>query len=283
MVVDLHNVYSTLARRASQEERWWVRPYVRSEADLLERAEEKVAKAAHALFAVSDSDAAYFRACGARNVTVVPNGVDCAAYDALPTGERKGSPLILYLGAMSWMPNVRAAQYLAQEVLPRVASQVPTVRLRIVGRDPTPEVLALRALPGVEVTGTVPDLIPHLRDAHVLAVPLEAGGGTRLKILEAFAAGLPVVSTPVGCEGIDVVAGKHLLIAQRSDFAAAVAAVLLDPSRSHELAAQGRLLVRKVYDWSRVGEIACAAVDSLLQNRQPNDGRERCFSSLSQA
>src|SRR5439155_18512255 len=129
---------------------------------------------------------------GAKSAVLVPNGVDCSAFASLPL-ERSGGPVLLYVGAMSWRPNAQAAIFLAKEVLPVVRRTIAEARLRIVGRDPPAELLALRGLPGVEVTGGVPDVVPYFAEAQMLAVPLESGGGTRLKILEAFAAGLPVV------------------------------------------------------------------------------------------
>jgi glycosyltransferase involved in cell wall biosynthesis len=130
-----------------------------------------------------------------------------------------------------------------------------------VGKNPPPEVLALaHSQPHVEVAGNVRDVVPYFRSAHVLAVPLEAGGGTRLKILEAFAAGLPVVSTPVGCEGIDGVHDQHLLVADRPAFADAIVQVLLDPAAAHERADRAQQLVQQGYDWSAVGRRALDAV-----------------------
>ena len=106
------------------------------------------------------------------------------------------------------------------------------------------------------------DVVPYFRSAHVLAVPLEAGGGTRLKILEAFATGLPVVSTPVGCEGIDAAHGEHLLVAERQKFADAIVEALLDPAAAHQRAVRAQELARQTYDWSAVGRRAIDAVAS---------------------
>ena len=158
-------------------------------------------------------------------------------------------------------PNANAAHFLATAVLPAVRQEIPDARLVIVGRDPGPDVLALaRAGTGVEVAANVSDVTPFYRDANVLAVPLQSGGGTRLKILEAFAAGVPVVSTPVGCEGIDAINGRHLAIADRGDFATAVVRVLKTPQLASTLAQRARMLVRQQYDWSVVGAVACQAV-----------------------
>jgi glycosyltransferase involved in cell wall biosynthesis len=266
VVMDLHNVYSTLAARTADEQtHWWTSLYLRRETRLLERMEQQAARVADALLTVSPDDGRYFGELGARAVHVVPNGVDCAAYAGLPAGREGGPPTLLYIGAMSWRPNVSAVQFLAHHVLPQVRSGVPHARLRIVGRDPGPDVLALNGLPGVEVLGSVPDVLPHLRQAHVLAVPLAAGGGTRLKILEAFAAGLPVVATPVGCEGLPAVDGEHLVIAERERFAGAVLHLLADPALGKRLAGAARDLVREQFDWETVGAAARAAVTAAVR------------------
>ena len=262
IVVDMHNVYSSLAARAGDEAPDAVRrQYLRREASLLARMEQRAADLAETILAVSDDDARYFAGLGAKRVVVVPNGVDCEAYDRMPAAERTGPPTILYVGSLEWPPNASAAHFLASEVLPAVRRRVPGARLTIVGKGPSPELLALASADDhVHVAGHVPDVAPYFRTADVLAVPLEAGGGTRLKILEAFAAGLPVVGTPVGCEGIAATDGRHFVIERRADFSNAIARVLLDADGRRRLAAQARLLARERYDWSVVGALACAAV-----------------------
>ena len=195
----------------------------------------------------------------------MPNGVDCAHYAGIPLGRRSGDPLILYVGAMSWAPNASAAVFLAREALPRIQSTCPNVRLRIVGRQPPRAVAELARLPAVEVTGAVPDVRPHLRAAHVLAVPLETGGGSRLKILEAFAAGLPVVSTAVGCEGLEALDARHLVIAERRDFAEAISWLLQNPAAAESLAREARNLAMARYDWQAIGTAACAVLKSVMK------------------
>jgi glycosyltransferase involved in cell wall biosynthesis len=170
---------------------------------------------------------------------------------------------------MSWPPNIHAARILAREILPEVRTKFPQARLRIVGRDPTPAVRELQTLPGVEVTGTVPSIVPHLAEAHVLAVALESGGGTRLKILEAFAAGLPVVSTSVGCEGLRAGHDEHLIIAGRSGFADALVEVLGDKTRANTLARKARALAVESYDWTSIGQSACRALQGMLSPAEP--------------
>lgn len=263
VAIDLHNIYSLLVRRAADDQpsrlkRW----FLRHQASLLESIEHQAARHCDAVLAVSDVEAAHFRQLGARHVVTIPNGVDCTALDALPVG-RTGSPTIVFIGTMSWGPNAAAARFLAQEVLPEVRRHIANARLVILGRDPDRETVALGQLPGVEVTGTVPDVTPFLTDAAVLAVPLEAGGGTRLKILEAFAAGLPVVSTAIGVEGIDARPGVHFRLAERREFARALISLLNDRPAATTLASAARALARQSYDWSSIGERLAQVVTSL--------------------
>jgi glycosyltransferase involved in cell wall biosynthesis len=233
--------------------------------------EQRGAHMADRLLTVSDDEQHYFEGIGARGVKVIPNGVDCSAFQELPTGRSGQPPLILYLGNMSWGPNIGAAAFLSREVLPRLRERNPDARLRIVGRSPVREVKALADTAGVEVIGDVPDIKPHLREARVLAVPLDSGGGTRLKILEAFAAGLPVISTPIGCEGLGVSHGEHLLIANRGCFADAITMLLDDDECAVQLVYRARALAWRSFDWSIVGQAACAVVDELASSRQNTD------------
>ena len=262
-VIDLHNVYSTLADRAAAEQRFWpLRMYLKREARLLHQRERRAMRQSAAVLATSDEDIRLFASLGGRAV-LVPNGVDCSAYADLPTGRAAGMANILYVGAMSWSPNASAVVFLAREVMPKVRAVIPHARLRIVGRGATEEVKALARCPGVDVLGEVAAVQPHLNESALLAVPLEAGGGTRLKILEAFAAGLPVVSTAVGCEGLRVTHGEHLLTAERPAFADAVIQALSDATSGARLAANARVRVRELYDWTIVGAAACDAVARL--------------------
>lgn len=267
LVLDLHNMYSAVARSAAEEQSCWCRrAFLRHEARLLERVEKSAGSVADTIFCVSEQEAAHFSTLGCKKVNLVPNGVDCSVYSSLPIGRKMNPPALLYVGAMSWQPNVQAARFLANEVLPKIRVQFPEARLLIVGQNPASEVTELRQLPGVEVTGTVPQIAPYLRDASLLAVALEAGGGTRLKILEAFAAGLPVVSTPLGCEGLRVLNNEHLLIASRECFVERIQSLLNDADLQYRLAENGRSLALESYDWKGIGEVACRAIEEMAQS-----------------
>lgn len=262
--IDLHNVYSLLARRTADEQPGRLkRAFLRREARLLDAIERRAARGCNALFAVSQQEASHFQSLGAKSVHVVPNGVDCAALADLPTGRPPDPPVVLFLGTMSWGPNAAAAKFLAVDVMPKLRGRFPSARLLVVGRDPPADLKALAGANGVEVTGGVPDVKPYLLQASLLAVPLDAGGGTRLKILEAFAAGLPVVSTAVGAEGIDAIPGAHLVLAERPAFTAAVIDLLASPDAAIRMTAAARKLARDVYDWDQIGRRAVEVVRSL--------------------
>ena len=264
IVVDMHNVYSRLAERASREVQGFAkRTYLSGQAVMLGHKEQAAAAMAHTIFACSDDEARYFRSLGAHRVVVVPNGVDTSAYSWTAT-RRDGPPTILFLGALEWTPNISAARFLARDVLPAVRTRVPDARLLIVGRKPTAEVLALGDPGRVEIAADVPDVRPYWEQADLLAVPLETGGGTRIKILEAFAAGVPVVSTPVGCEGIEADHPEHLLIASRDRFADAVVQSLGDSMGAAGRAARARALARRQYDWGSIGARAAETLEMAI-------------------
>lgn len=249
-VLDAHNVESELLRRMAAEaptpaHRLRFAWEARKTADW----ERRGARASRAVCVTSELDAAAFERLGAREVVIVPNGVDAAA---VPHGEPSPAPELLYIGHYGYQPNAAAALELVDAVLPRVRAGLPGARARIVGRDPTRQ-LRERAGGPVAVTGTVPDVLPHLRAAGVLVVPLRSGGGTRLKVLEALAAGLPVVSTPLGVEGLAVHDGEHVLVGRTSaDLATLAERVLRDRALALRLSAAGRELVERAYDWRAV-------------------------------
>jgi glycosyltransferase involved in cell wall biosynthesis len=168
---------------------------------------------------------------------------------------------LLFFGTLSYGPNADGLVWFCEQVLPRVRQSKPDVRLEVVGLDPPPRVTALGRLPGVQVTGFVPDIRPKLWSATMCVVPLLAGGGTRLKILEALAAGCPVISTTVGAEGLELMDGKHLLIADDpEEFARDVVALLESDALRHRLADAGRRAVAEKYDWQEIAprlEAAC--------------------------
>jgi sugar transferase (PEP-CTERM/EpsH1 system associated) len=183
-------------------------------------------------------------------VDVVPNGVDTKVYQ--PLSLDGASPSLLFIGNMSYSANVDAAMFFSREILPLIRRMTPDVELWIVGKDPPAEV---RQLSGetVHVTGRVDSVVPCYSRSTVCVVPLRAGGGTRIKILEAMALGRPVVSTSIGCEGLDVIDYEHLLIADSPEqFAEKTVRLLTDKPLHQRLATNARQLVVTRYDWDAI-------------------------------
>ncbi len=205
----------------------------------------------HCILVVSDMDRERCeRARPGRNVLVVPNGVDCAAVTPgrLPAD---GPPVVLFTGDMGFTPNVDAAILLATRLFPEIRRRHPGVELRLVGRNPDGRVRGLSG-PGIIVTGEVPDMIPHLHAATVYVAPHFTGAGTRTKLLEAMAAGLPIVTTSVGIEGIDAKHGQDVLLADDPfSLVEAVLCLLGDTAERSRLGASARRLVEERYDWPR--------------------------------
>ncbi|MBL8901317.1 MAG: glycosyltransferase [Planctomycetes bacterium] len=180
-------------------------------------------------------------------VTTIPSGIDVSAYpERDPAQERR--PRVAFVGYFRHPPNVDGAVWLAREVFPLVRRQVPEAELVLVGKDPTSEVLALRSLPGVEVTGFVPDILPYMMESAVMAVPIRLGGGLRGKVLEAWAAGKALVSTRIACEGFHAQDGENVLLADdAAGFAAALVRCLRDPELRSKLGAAGRRVAQERY------------------------------------
>ena len=256
VVLTHHNVEAEQQRRlllaAADRYRpyWWLRWL---ELGLWHRYEQCAVARFDVNCPVSEVNAAYLRRYAAgRPIVVVPNGVDLALYRR-PTGPRATHSL-LFVGSMDYAPNVDAVLWFCEQILPLIRRQVPAVRLTIVGRSP-PSAVRRLAVPGhIEVTGTVESVLPYFWGSEVKVVPLRAGSGTRLKILEAMAATLPVVTTTIGCEGLDLREGQDLLLADEpAHFAATTARLLRDERLRAEMAGRAAASVAKKYGWERVG------------------------------
>lgn len=200
-------------------------------------------------------------------VDVIPNGVDIEKYQPLPLPSANESPRLLFTGNMGYPPCTDAALYFCNEIFPIIRQRIHAAELWIVGRDPTPGVLQLNGN-GVHVTGRVEDIVPYYQQSSVCVVPLRAGGGTRLKILEAMALGRPVVSTTIGCEGLNVVDGKHLLIADTPEqIAEKTLRLLSDRQLYQEISINGRQLVVDQYDWNSIADRLLQVYEELLKGK----------------
>jgi len=250
-----HNVESALWRRQAEHAPDALRrmAYKIEAAKMLRYERDAVRRFRHVI-AVSDNDRRLMsEMTEPERITVVPTGVDIKKYRAGETdgktADEAGGALVVFLGSMDWEPNIDGVEYFCRDVWPRVLESVPAARFRVVGRDPHPRVRRL-ASGTIEVTGTVPSVVEHLREADVVVVPLRIGGGTRLKIFEAMAAGKAVVSTTVGAEGLDVNHGEDILLEDEAEgFAGSVVSLLRDARRRGEVGRAAAALAAR-YDWS---------------------------------
>jgi sugar transferase (PEP-CTERM/EpsH1 system associated) len=188
------------------------------------------------------------------DLSVIANGVDISHFRVTPLPTNQ-NPTILLNGAMSYYPNVDAAGWFVDKIFPLILLRLPSTKLLIVGQNPGEEVQRLARAGQVVVTGSVPDMRDYLSQSNVVVVPLRIGHGTRLKVLEAMAAGRPVVSTSIGAEGLEAQAGKHLLLADDpTHFAANVVDILTKPRVAESIASDARQFVENLYSWPIIGE-----------------------------
>ena len=186
-------------------------------------------------------------------VAVIENGVDAGAFPAV-TGSGAGRKRLVYVGSMSYHANIDAAVWFTRTIWPEIHRRFPDWKLSLVGSNPAPPVLELRG-ESIEVTGTVPSVAPFYEDALAAIVPLRTGGGTRLKILEAMAAGVPVISSTLGAEGLAVSPGDDILIADREQtWVEALTSISSDEAQWKQIATAGRSLVESRYDWEALGK-----------------------------
>jgi polysaccharide biosynthesis protein PslH len=249
-----HNVESEIWRRhavaASNPVR---RMMYKVEFAKMRRYEQEIVGRYQHVIAVSEHDKTLMTNwADASRITVVPTGVDLEQYQpgASPSPTEL---LVMFVGAMDWEPNIDAMEYFCAEIWPLVQARVPMARFRIVGRNPDRRVQKL-ASKFIEITGTVPSVVDHLRQASAVIVPLRIGGGTRLKIYEAMAMGKAVVSTSVGAEGLDVHHGRDIVLADTPEsFAEAVITFLRDSGlRNRYQRAAAELAAQ--YGWPAIGD-----------------------------
>jgi polysaccharide biosynthesis protein PslH len=272
-----HNVESILWKRKAEVESNWVeRSVFRLEYSKMMRFEPEQTRRFHHVIAVSEADReAMSSMVDTSHISVVPTGVDLSKYQYDPEARPSG-PLVVFTGSMDWQPNIDGVEYFCKEIWPLVLAKVPTAHFRIVGRDPHPRVKNL-ASSSVEVTGTVPSIVDHLRAAAVFVVPLRIGGGTRIKIYEGMAMGKATVSTTTGAEGLDVHHGRDIMLEDSPvGFAGDIVTFLENENIRSRYEAAAAATARK-YDWSvitqrfvEVLERTIAAAQNRLEPATPH-------------
>ena len=249
-VIDLHDSITLLNVRMRQRERSWLRRLSLSFAiRSIGQIEAKLSRTFGAVIVNSNVDEAYLRKLNpAANTLTINNGVDSNFFrpgDIEPDWSK-----VVFTGVMTYGPNEDAAVHFAETVLPLVLQRRPEIQFWVVGKDPGPKVKALASLPGVHVTGGVPDVRPYVWSAGVVVSPLRFGTGVKNKLLAALAMKKAVVATTVTIEGLEVVDGRDLLVADEpADFAAKVLQLIENPEYGQRLAASGCAFVRERYSW----------------------------------
>ncbi|MGE3179941.1 MAG: glycosyltransferase [Vicinamibacterales bacterium] len=262
-VLFTHNVESDIWRRHAETHRGAMRQLYRSQWRRMLKFERRALRRFDRVLAVSAEDQQTFLRLfpdvAGQAIDVIPTGVDSTFFTPNPAAA--GPRQLVFTGSMDWLPNEDAMLHFCRDILPLIHEEEPATTLTIVGREPTARVQRL-AGPRVTVTGRVDDVRPYLDQGTVFIVPLRVGGGTRLKIFEAMAMGKAVVSTSVGAEGLPVVDGRDLLLADSPlTFAKAVVHLLRDANRREALEGAARELVVRHYDWSVVARHLDAALE----------------------
>jgi len=254
-VYDWHNIESELMRRfAANVSSFPKRVYANLTAKRLVRLEKRILGTGfgHVVCSPREKEKLLAIAPAAR-ITVIENGVDTERF--APADEAVPRQRLVYVGAMDFHANIDAACWFARRAWPAIHQRFPDWRLTLIGSNPVPAVRELAREPNVEVTGTVPDVVPYYRDAVAAIVPLRTGGGTRLKILEAMAAGVPVVSSRQGAEGLAVSTGQDIeVLDDDSGWLPALTAIATEPGLWNARSLAGLALVRAHYDWRLLGE-----------------------------
>jgi glycosyltransferase involved in cell wall biosynthesis len=261
-----HNVESDLLRGRGQH----LRPraagaYVTHQGMLVEKVERRLCAGFDLNVMTSETDAERLRALapGART-SVVPNGVDVDFFRPAP-GDAGLKARVVFLGPTYMFPNRDAVKFFLDEMWPAIKQARPDASLRVIGKNAAGDKAQFDAAGGVTCLGYVPDVRPHFAEAECSVVPLRVGGGTRLKILDAWAMGKAIVSTSIGCEGLATVDGQNILIRDDpQEFAASVVEVLRNSDLRERLARNGRKTAEEIYAWDVIGEKLNGLYDGIL-------------------
>lgn len=257
-----HNVESALLHRRAESGSVLRKWYLHRQGRLTEDLERRWVPKMRLNVAVSDLDrAAYLRITGPATFIVVPNGVDTGEFQAL--GDPDGG--VVFVGGSTWHPNRDALEFFVAEILPRLRDRAPKTGITWVGQCSAEDQVRMKQQHGIDMTGHVESIEPHVRAAACFIVPLRIGGGTRLKILYAWSMARAVVTTSLGCEGLDAVDGENVLIRDSpAAFADAILDVLRSPELRQRLAGAGRALVESRYDWEVIARAMLSAYHAQL-------------------
>jgi len=250
LILDQHNAVFLIPKRLANGEsniaKQW---FFNLESSRLRRYETAVCNQFDRVVWVTDEDRQVVapKPTGSKQSTVIPICVAPTSNGTVPIMD--GTSRITFLGGLHWPPNTQGILWFFKEIYPLVKSRIPDAVLTVIGKNPPPELMG----DGVQVTGYVPDLEPYLKESSVFIVPLLAGGGMRVKILDAWNWGIPIVSTTIGAEGIAAVDQENILIADTPQaFAQATIRLLQERDLANKLVKNGRHTLKTQYDWQTV-------------------------------
>lgn len=273
----------TILDQQNADELWWkrymaegsiaVRMFGALNLFKVRRYQSRIMKCVDLILSVSPEEAMFTkeRVPASCEIWTVPNGVDISFFSPRHRGQRQGN-IIMFCGSMNVTMNIDAVMEFCAKIFPEVRNSIPDAKFWIVGKNPPAVIQALSHREGVTVTGTVEDVREYYERATVAVAPFRYGAGTKLKILEAMAMGVPVVSTAVGCQGISVTDGTHLLVADRdAEFASKVIELMRNEETRQRLACEGRALVERKYSWASIMQHAEERLSEYLEPTTRSD------------
>ena len=267
-----HNVESLIWKRRYDNAKGIKRVYLYNQRKRMEQYEQKGCMLFDGVATVSVNDSDILKEeFGLTNIIGdVPTGVDTSYFKPIEAVKRRGS--IVFSGSMDWDPNEDAVLYFVKEIYPLIKKKAPYASFTVVGRNPSQRLKSLNKLDSsINITGTVEDVRPYLTESEVYVVPLRIGGGTRIKIFEAMAMALPVVSTSIGAEGLSVKNGENILLSdQPEEFADNVIKLLQDQKNREEIGEKALTLIQKRFSWGAVTEVFETLCQHVIKERKAN-------------
>lgn len=262
-VIDTHNVEY---RRVQQQETGYFFLH-KFYSFYVKHYEKKQLNNVDTILACSDADAEYFKSNQINTpILVVPNGVDTNYYSSFRLNREYQSKRLIFIGSLDYWPNIEGLDWFVNEIWPKLLEMEPQVEFHIIGRNPGNDVIRLGTKPNVTIYGNVPDVREHLCIATIVVVPLKSGSGTRLKILEAMAAGKAIVSTSIGAEGIDYTDNFNIVIADSvKSFLNSIINLLNDQERRTKIEIKAKDLAERKYEWNKIGIYLSSSLYSLIK------------------
>lgn len=254
VVLSEHNIESMIIKRYADIATGFKKRFAHFEYGKMNRYEKRIWARSNTAFVCSEDDKQMVcEVMSLEQVFVVPNGVDVENY-VIRDAVKKTNNSLIYTGLMGWAPNEDAVCYFADEIYPAIKAKIPDVRFAIVGKNPKERVKSLGERDAsIQVTGFVDDIQQYMCEADIFIVPIRIGSGTRLKILEALSLQMTIVSTSIGCEGIEVTDGDNIIIRDNpQEFADAIIDILQNKADFQHLGKNGRKLVEEKYSWESI-------------------------------